>query len=258
MLVNYAKRFATGALLLSSALIFGQTTNPTAPPPFLKITKMSVKIGMLPQLRKLEAERTAALKAANFPRSYIAQYSITGPQQVWIFYRYENDGDIANDLALIENNPTLKTKLDEIETEEAPLLDAKREVTVGYQPKISYRPDVDWSEIRYWEIIWVHLRNGHHSAYVENRVMTRDEHERGAFDTHQMMYMIQSGELSGTFFIMRPMKTLALLDALHAANDGEPATKEEEAKKVALFADSSVTEEEAFWKVDLDASNITK
>jgi hypothetical protein len=210
------------------------------------------------ELHKLEAERTAILRAANFPRSYITQYSITGPQLFWVFYKYDNDADIASDLDFIDNNLALKAKLDKIEMEESPLLTSKREVTIGYHPDISYRPDVDWSEIRYWEIIWVHLRNGHHEAYVENRIMTRQEHERGAFDTHQMMYMIQSGEMSGTFFIMRPMKTLALLDALHAANDGEPATKEEETKKIALFADSSVTEEEAFFKVDVDASYIAK
>ena len=222
------------------------------------MTKMEVKIGKLPELRRLEAERTDALRAANFPRSYITQESITGPQLVLVFYKYDNDADLGNDLDFIDSKPALKAKLQQIEVEEAPLLDSKREVTIGYHPDISYRPDVDWSEIRYWEIIWVHLRNGHHEAYVENRVMTREEHERGAFDTHQMMYMIQSGEMSGTFFIMRPMKTLALLDALHAANDGEPATKEEETKKIALFADSSVTEEEAFFKVDSSASYLAK
>ena len=259
MLKNHLKAFVGAAVLvLVPTVLTSQTTSQTVPPKYLMITKMSLKIGMLQQLRKLEAERTAALKAANFPRSYIAQYSISGPQQVWVFYRYDNDADIANDLDFIDRNPALKAKLEEIEVAEAPLLDSKREVTIGYQPNISYRPNVDWTEIRYWEIIWVHLRNGRHGAYVENRIMTREEHEKGAFDTHQMMYMIQSGEMSGTFLIMRPMKTLGLLDDLHAANDGEPATKLEEEKKIALFAESSVTEEEAFWKVDLDASNITR
>jgi hypothetical protein len=46
------------------------------------------------------------------------------------------------------------------------------------------------------------------------------------------------------------MKSLALLDALHAAGDGEPATDEEENKKVELFAESSLTEEEAYFRVD--------
>jgi hypothetical protein len=258
MSVNGFKTLVASALLLPAIFLSGQTTNPAAPPHFIKMTKMEVKLGKLSELRKLEAERTAVLRASNFPRSYITQYSITGPQLVWVFYKYDNDADIANDLDFIDGNPALKAKLDKIETEEAPLLMSKREVTIGYHPDISYRPDVDWSEIRYWEIIWVHLRNGHHEAYVENRKMTREEHERGAFDTHQMIYMIQSGEMSGTFFIMRPMKTLALLDGLHAANDGEPATKEEETKKIALFADSSVTEEEAFFKVDLDACYLAK
>lgn len=252
-------RLVIGSIgMLPTALLVGQTANPTVPPHFIKMTKMEVKLGKLSELRKLEAERTDALRAASFPRSYITQYSITGPQLVWVFYKYDDDADIANDLDFVDTRPALKAKLDQIESEEAPLLESKREVTIGYHPDISYRPDVDWSEIRYWEIIWVHLRNGHHEAYVENRIMTREEHERGGFDTHQMMYMIQSGEMSGTFFIMRPMKTLALLDALHAANDGEPATKEEETKKIALFADSSVTEEEAFFKVDVTATYFAK
>ena len=65
-----------------------------------------------------------------------------------------------------------------------------------------------------------------------------------------MMYAVQSGEPSGTFMVIRPMKTLGLLDDLHAHNDGEPVTPEEEARKVKLWAASGVSEEEAFFKVD--------
>lgn len=50
--------------------------------------------------------------------------------------------------------------------------------------------------------------------------------------------------------VIRPMKTLALLDDLHAHNDGEPTTPEEERKKVELWAASGLSEEEAFFKVD--------
>ena len=146
--------------------------------------------------------------------------------------------------------PASASALDRLDEAEGVLLESKREITATYQKDISYRPSFDWTEVRYWEIIWVHLRTGHHDEYLQNRTMTREEHEKGGYDTHQMMYAVQAGEASGTFMVIRPMKTLALLDDLHAHNDGEPVTPEEESKKVQLWAASGVSEEEAFFKVD--------
>jgi len=237
-------------VLFVAAALPAQTLGTMDPSPILKITKIVVKLGQMPQVEKIEADRARVLRSARWPRIHMANVSITGPQQIWVFERYDTLGAIAQDLETIDKNPELKAQLDRLDEAEGPLLESKRDVTATYQKDISYRPKFDWSEVHYWEIIWVHLRNGHHGEYVENRVMTRDEHERGAFDTHQMMYAVQSGELSGTFMVIRPMKTLGLLDALHAADDGEPTTPEEKKKKIELFAASSLTEEEAYFHLD--------
>jgi hypothetical protein len=223
-----------------------------SPPPILKISKIVAKPGNIAQIQKLEVERANALKRARWPRTFIGSVAITGPQQLWVFARYEKLGAIADDLDFIDKNPALKADLERIDAAEAALIESKRDVTASYQKDISYRPDFNWSAVRYWEIIWIHLRQGHHDEYIQNRIMTREEHERGAFDTHQMMYAVQSGEQSGTFMVIRPMPALGLLDTLHAANDGEPATAKEEKKKTELFAASSMTEEEAYFRVDSD------
>jgi hypothetical protein len=234
--------------LVSNAV--AAASQPTDPPPILNITKLVVKPGRMPALIKIEAERAQLLEKVKWPRTCIASASITGPKQVWIFTRYNTLGDLASDHEYADSQPALRSALDRLDEAEGDLVESKREITATYQPAISYRPKFDWSEVRYWEIIWVHLRTGHHDEYLENRTMTREEHEKGGFDTHQMMYAVQSGEPSGTFMVIRPMKTLALLDDLHAHNDGEPATPEEERKKVELWAASGLSEEEAFFKVD--------
>jgi hypothetical protein len=220
------------------------------PPPILKITKLVVKPGRMPALIKIETERAQLLQNVKWPRTSIASASITGPKQVWTFARYNALREIARDEEYVDSTPALRSALDRLDEAEGELVESKREITATYQPGISYRPKFDWSEVRYWEIIWVHLRSGHHDEYLENRTMTREEHEKGGYDTHQMMYAVQSGEPSGTFMVIRPMKTLALLDDLHAHNDGEPATPQEERKKVELWAASGLTEEEAFFKID--------
>ena len=220
-----------------------------SPPPILKITRIVAKPGQIARIGRLEAERTGALVRAGWPRLYVGSVAVTGPQQLWTFARYDSLGEISDDLDFIDRNPGLKAELQRIDEAETALVESRRDVTATYQKNISYRPDFDWLQVRYWEVIWVHLRNGHHEAYIENRLMTREEHERGAFDTHQMMYAVQSGEQSGTFFVIRPMANLAHLDALHAADDGEPETPAEEKKKVRLFAESSLTEEEAYFRV---------
>jgi hypothetical protein len=228
-----------------------------SPPPILKITKIVAKPGQIAQIEQLEAERTEALAHAGWPRLFVGSVAVTGPQQLWTFARYDTLREISDDLDFIDRNPALKAELERIDVNESALVESRRDVTLTYQKNISYRPDFDWLQVRYWEVIWVHLRNGHHEAYIENRLMTREEHERGAFDTHQMMYAVQSGEQSGTFFVIRPMPDLALLDALHAAGDGEPETPAEERKKIRLFADSSLTEEEAYFRVMPGVSLLT-
>ena len=229
---------------------FTQISGVIEPPPILKITKLVAKPGKLSALVKIETERAEILKSCKWPRTSIASSSVTGPSQIWIFARYNSLGDLARDQEFAENLPSLKDALDRLDSTETDLLESRRDITATYQKDISYRPTFDWSEVRYWEIIWVHLKTGHHEAYIENRTMTREEHEKGAYDTHQMMYAVQSGEPSGTFMVIRPMKTLALLDDLHAHNDGEPVTAAEERRKVQLFAESGVSEEEAYFKVD--------
>lgn len=241
--------FAACVLFLVSASA-AQSLGSMDPSPILKITKIVVKLGQMPHVEKIEAERAKVLRSAKWPRIHMANVSVTGPQQIWIFERYDTLGAIAQDLETIEKTPELKIQLDRLDEAEGPLLESKRDITATYQKDISYRPKFDWSEVHYWEIIWIHLRQGHHGEYVENRVMTREEHERGAFDTHQMMYAVQSGEQSGTFMVIRPMKTLGLLDELHAADDGEPTTPEEKKKKIELFAASSLSEEEAYFHLD--------
>jgi len=220
------------------------------PSPILRITKIVPKPGAMAEVRNIEAERTAAFRNAKWPRTFISASAVTGPAQIWILTRYARLAEIQEDIGRIEASPELSQTMDRLDAAEGALLASKRDVTVTYQKNISYRPAFDWSTVRYWEIIWIHLRQGHHDEYIQNRIMTREEHERGGFDTHQMMYAVQSGEQSGTFMVIRPRPALGLLDTLHAANDGEPATPEEEKKKTELFAASSMTEEEAYFRVD--------
>lgn len=236
-----------GLLLLApGALVHAAVVDP---PPILYITKLRVKPGRLPDLVQVESERVETLRKARWPRTMISSVSISGAQELWIFARYQSLGELAADLESIERMPELRTAIERLDRAEAGSIESKHSVTATYQPAISYRPRFDWDEVRYWEIIWVRLRTGHHEAYLENRRMTREEHEKGAYDTHQMMYAVQSGELSGTFLVIRPMKELSLLDDLHAHNDGEPETPQEERKKVALFGESALSEEEAFFRV---------
>ena len=241
-------------LFLNAASIWGQS-GAIEPPPILKITKMMVKIGKLPEVQKLESERIGAMKKFNYPRSYISSVSLTGPQQVWIFSRYKNLQDMADDIAFVNRTPALRAEMEKLDDMEGSLLNSKRDITASYQPNISYRPNFDWADAHYWEIIWVHLINGHHDEYIENRIMTKEEHEKGAFDTHQMMYAVQSGEPSGTFMVIRPMKTMGLLDALNAAgHSAEPTTAEEQQKKKQLSVASVVSVEDAYFRVE---SNMT-
>ena len=227
-----------------------------SPSTMLKLTVVVPKLGAMPEVRKLETQRVAALKKAKWPRTFLTLSSITGPAQLWTISRFDRLAALTEDADFIDANAELKQEMERIDAAEGPLLDAKRDVTVTYKPAISYRPKFDWSQVRYFDILWIQTVQGKQGEYVENRIMTREEHDAGAFDTHQMMYQIQSGQQAGTFFVMRPMKSMGTLDRLHDADDAEPLSETDKKWKIKLFHESSLREEEAYWKVETAMSSV--
>lgn len=257
------------SLLLLNSPVFGQVKPPTQPPgrmyspdnpkvtsptPILRVTKIVPKLGMAPQVQRLETERVAALKKAGWPRLRMTIESVTGVKQFWVLTPTKNVVEIDEDIAFINGRPELKKEIERIDAAQGPLLEARIELTLLYQPAISYRPKLDWTKVKAWDMIWIQLQQGRRKEYVENRVMTREEHDAGAFDTHQLMHAMQSGQRSGMFFMMRPMVSLATMDELRAADFAEPLSEYEGKWKTQLHRMSTETEEEAYWNVILEAT----
>ena len=179
-----------------------------APPNILRITRSLARPGKRDELARIRARRAEALAAARWPRPSVALTSVTGPDEVWRLTGYEAFEAWSEDLETVCRMPVLSAALELLDQGEGRLLLEHREMTAVYHPEISYRPDFDWAQMRFLDVITIQLRPGHHAEYLQNRKLVMDAHERAALDEHILIYTVSSGWRSGTYFILRPLKSL--------------------------------------------------
>jgi len=231
-----------------------------APPKFLLITQIEVRPGRGPELSQLEAARSNALAIAKWPTVSIAMKSVTGLTEIWYLTGYDSLEKYDRDQEAVQHNPGLKTEMDQFETRERDLVLSKRDILLVYHDDISYRPDFDWAQFRCLDAIRIHLRQGHHAEYLENRKITVDAHKKGGIDEHLLVYTVVSGAPSASYLVLRALKSIHQIEVLNEQHDhgGEIFAAGEEARMISLFAASVESEEEEDFCADPSMSYVTK
>jgi hypothetical protein len=230
------------------------------PPNILRITRSLAKPGSRVELARARARRAEALVNARWPRPSIALTSVTGPDEVWRLTGYEAFEAWNEDLETSCRMHVLSSLLELLDQEEGDLIQESREVTAVYRPEISYRPEFDWADMRFLDVITIQLRPGHHAEYLQNRKLVMDAHQRAALDEHILIYTVSSGWRSGTYLILRPLRSLRdldLMEEMHGKRYGEILGDDNRKRVIELFAASVEREEEEYFAVDARASHIT-
>jgi hypothetical protein len=230
------------------------------PPNILRITRSLARPGKRAELARIRARRAQALASAKWPRPSFALTSITGPDEAWRLTGYEAFETWNEDLETVCRMPVLGSVLELLDQEEGDLLQENREITAVYHPEISYRPAFDWAQMRFLDVITIQLRPGHHAEYLQNRRLVMDAHTRAELDEHILIYTVSSGWRSGTYFILRPLKSLHDLDRIeemHGKRYGEILGDENRKRVIELFAASVEREEEEYFALDTRASHVT-
>jgi hypothetical protein len=220
---------------------------------YIRITQDVLKPGSGREYEQVQAARLALLKDVKWPRPTVALRPLTGIDQVLKLNFFQSFEDWGNELNDIDKTPGLKTKLKELDQQEAGALQSKRVMATIYHPDISYRGDFDWSEVRCISIISIHLRPGHGAEYGGNRRIVLKAHTEAQLPEHLAMYTVSSGALSGTYLVMRPVTSMKEFDAMGAMHHGayDKVLGEENRKQLqALFASSVETEEETYFCAD--------
>ncbi|MBZ5629412.1 MAG: hypothetical protein LAO06_11170 [Acidobacteriia bacterium] len=180
----------------------------SAPPPLLQIFREEVKPGKGPAHEKSEASWAAAYKQANLKYYYVGTTTMSGPSEAWFFSAYGSMEDAEKATALLSANKTAQADVDRINATDGELLTGARSWYAFYSPELSYRPNFNLGEYKYFMVDTYRIKLGHYEQFAAMRKAVNAAHEKAGLDEHMLVYNVGLGAPGGTYLVFEPMKSL--------------------------------------------------
>jgi hypothetical protein len=87
-------------------------------------------------------------------------------------------------------------------------------VLARYDEELSYRPNFNIGEYRYFMVDTVHVKPGHSEHFGNIRKMINAAHEKAGIDEHMIVYSALAGAPFGTYIVFQPVKSLKEFDGM--------------------------------------------
>lgn len=182
------------------------------PPNIIRIGREEVKPGRIDAHNKLEAAWAEGIRKAGLPTYYLAATSVTGPSEAWFISGYNSWADLEKENKLFDNTPALTSVMQQYGPQESDLLSNMRTVIARYREDLSYQPNIQLGQMRYFNVRTVRVRAGHDSDYLQIRKIVNEARQKANFDVHQAVFQVASGGNSSTYLVFTPVKTLDQVD----------------------------------------------
>jgi hypothetical protein len=201
--------WAVFALLASPAALVAQKAEMHGPPKVLEIIREDSKPGKVIAHRKHEAAWTQAFIKAGFPYT-LAISSVTGPDQDWFMTGFDTYAQLEKLNDSFESNPAYRQIMETFSPKEAEFVSESRTVFAKYRPELSYKPDFNLGEYKYFNALVVRFKIG--SGPDEVGKIVAAAREKAHPDYHSVAYEVTSGMPVGTYLYFTPVKSLAAWD----------------------------------------------
>ncbi len=237
--------------LLSRSCVFGLAllcagavqAQQGALPKVLQIFREEVKFGKGAGHLKLEASFADTFRKAKWPTHYLAISSMTGPGEAWFLIGYDSFDAWEKENQAEEKHPSLGAELDKLSEQDAAYVNNGRGIVAVYREDLSYRPNVNLGEYRYFEVDSVRVRLGRGEEFAALAKIQIQSHERLNIDEHWAAFEVVEGGPSGTILFFTAMKSLKQADMDHAKQIRE-AMGEDNWKRMEQFGrDGIITDE---------------
>jgi hypothetical protein len=204
----------------------------------------------------------AARACANLevPNSWIVLQSVTGDSEVLSFDPFDSFAHIGK--AFAEWGPiyAAHAELEHFQAQINGALTSQRTIVAERRDDLSYRPNrIDLSKARFLRVLKVRLHPGHEGEFADAFKNLTAVYEKTESDLPWVVYQVDMGMPTPTFFAFVPMRTLAqnddllnLRDRLHEA-DGEAA---ERMQKIARAAHAHT--ESNVYAISPEKSHVSK
>ena len=229
------KRLALLVLVLSvlcaAVGTVGAQETPQGPPKVLTIIREFVKPGKSGMVHeRAESAFVQAFARAKWPTHYLAVTSLSGKPRALFLIGYDSFAAWEKDNQATEKNAALAQALDRAGAADGDLLSEVDGGTAVYRPDYSLRPPAGIANMRYFEILAFHVRQGHDKDWDDlvKMVMAAYEKVPGA---HWATYEAVYGQPQGTYLVFTPLKSLAEVDQEMAQDKQFMAAMGEEGMK---------------------------
>lgn len=214
------KSFAFGMVLLSSAAVplVAQSGGPPPPPNVLVLFREEVKVGRAAEHSAYEAGWPAVYSKFNDPTNYLAMSSNSGASEAWFLVGYPSFDAMEKDNDRAQANTAMSSELRNLSKGDAEFISNSSGIMLRLIPELTHGPNVNMPVMRYMEVITWRVRPGHDGDFIRTSAMYRDAATKGNVDRSWAVYRAVSGAPAGTYLVIRPMKSLAVLDAAAAEN----------------------------------------
>lgn len=188
---------------------------PNTPPKVVLIEREEIKAGRMGAHQKLANGYVQAFANAKGKTHWLGMAVVAGNENEALFITaYESYAAVEKDRAESEKMMTGTTKLavDNLDRQGADLHVSQRQIIAEYREDLSYKPNVNIPEMRYFEITTTRVRPGHERAFQEARKVIKAAHEKANVEEHFAIYEVASGASGSTYMTFAPIKSLAEWD----------------------------------------------
>lgn len=202
---------ATGAIAHAQE----QNSVPSGPAPVLVTVSETPKPGTEAAHAELEAEYAAALDAGHGSQYYLGMGAITGtPRTVFLsgYSSLEEMADVHN-----QDEANLGDKLSSLDEEHSGTLAGEDTEVWQFRPSLSNSGSVNLGQMRFMELIRIHVKLGHSAEFAEIVKQIRAGWMKADPDFHYSIYQqIYGDSKDDSYLVTIPVESLADLDKHHA------------------------------------------
>ncbi len=212
--VNVALCLLIGGVTLSTAPAAlaqqpGQTHSPSK---YIYLANEAIKPGMASAVIKNESSQVQALRTAKAPVHYLGLTNITGAPRAIFIAGYDSFAQMQKEHQQTMSDTKLQDALKADNATEGPMLAQTHGSIYEYRKDLSLRPDVDLSQMRFFDMTLYEIKNGHHQDF-ERLAKLYAKAYSSVPDAHWAVFEKDYGEDSGSVFIaITPLKSLAGVD----------------------------------------------
>jgi hypothetical protein len=202
----------------------------TAPPKLVMLVYQRFPLDKAAESGRALAAAAQACANLEVPNSWIVLDSVTGDSEVLSFDPFDSFAHIGE--AFAEWGPiyAAHAELGKFQAQVNGALASQRTIVAERRDDLSYRAKhIDLSKARFLRVLEVRLHPGHEGEFAEAFKNLAAAYEKTESDLPWVVYQVNVGMPSPTFFAFVPMRTLAqnddllkLRDLLHEA-EGEAA-----------------------------------